>query len=431
MIDRKKIIKYTLMGCIGLFTLLASSNVGRASAITDSGNGIINSEAGSDIISTPEPSIDESWNSVCFAEQSIVRAIGTECTLTLINVVNDPSTYIQSWSSSNPSIATVDETGKVVAVGEGQAVISTTIQANGLAYMYSCQITVTNPILVQGTYLVTANNKLELKIAGTISECSSVVINDTSIATVDSVSPVIIKGKKEGKVVVTVEVDGRILTCTVQVTNPKINKSLELLVKGKKSQLKVTGHSKLTDVKYSSGNKKIATVSSKGLIKAKNLGSTYIYITVDHATYKCSVSVGTTKTIGVLKRARAALGTPYSQAKRMRKGYYDCSSFVWRCYKPYKIYFGNTKNAPTAAGQAYYLVRKKKVIAYKAVSESKLKPGDVLYISSKKNKRYKNITHTAMYIGNGKIIHSSTGGVAYTSYSRYKSTIVVIARPTK
>ena len=37
----------------------------------------------------------------------------------------------------------------------------------------------------------------------------------------------------------------------------------------------------------------------------------------------------------------------------------------------------------------------------------KLKPGDLIFYSNHTNDRYMDITHVAMYIGEGKIIHAS------------------------
>ncbi len=47
--------------------------------------------------------------------------------------------------------------------------------------------------------------------------------------------------------------------------------------------LKVKKHRVL---KYESSNKKIATVTSKGVIKAKKKGSCYVYVYTQSGTYK-------------------------------------------------------------------------------------------------------------------------------------------------
>lgn len=69
----------------------------------------------------------------------------------------------------------------------------------------------------------------------------------------------------------------------------KISSSSVSMVKGDKKQLKVTGTK--SKVKWTSGNKKIATVSSKGVVTAKKKGQTAIYASVNGKKYSCNVTV--------------------------------------------------------------------------------------------------------------------------------------------
>ena len=102
---------------------------------------------------------------------------------------------------------------------------------------------------------------------------------------------------------------------------------------------------------------------------------------------------------------------------------------------PTGITFGYSKyasNAPTAAGEAYYLVTHNKEVASTYVDEKKLKPGALIFMSTGYNGRYKNISHVAIYIGNDIIIHATprnTNDVQYGTYSYYKNMIVSIGRP--
>lgn len=75
----------------------------------------------------------------------------------------------------------------------------------------------------------------------------------------------------------------------VQAATIKLNKKSVTLTKGKTTTLKVTGTKK--KVKWSSSNKKIATVSSKGKVTAKKAGTTYIKAKVNGKTLKCKVVV--------------------------------------------------------------------------------------------------------------------------------------------
>ena len=70
----------------------------------------------------------------------------------------------------------------------------------------------------------------------------------------------------------------------------KLNKTKVTLTNGTTCQLKVKGTSK--KVKWSSSNKSVASVSSKGLVKAKKAGTTKIKAAVKGGkTYTCKVTV--------------------------------------------------------------------------------------------------------------------------------------------
>ncbi len=68
-----------------------------------------------------------------------------------------------------------------------------------------------------------------------------------------------------------------------------LNKSSIILTKGYQTTLKVSGTS--STVKWSTGDKSVATVSSKGKVVGKGPGTTYIYAKVSNTTLKCKVKV--------------------------------------------------------------------------------------------------------------------------------------------
>lgn len=113
----------------------------------------------------------------------------------------------------------------------------------------------------------------------------------------------------------------------------------------------------------------------------------------------------------LLEFAFSKLGTKYSQEKRNQEGYYDCSSFIAACFRAIGIQFGSY--SPTAAEICRYCEN----AGYKVADgyTSDLRPGDVIFYSSGYNGRYKNVTHVALYVGNGMIIDASfsKGQVVY------------------
>lgn len=126
-----------------------------------------------------------------------------------------------------------------------------------------------------------------------------------------------------------------------------------------------------------------------------------------------------------VKNALARLGKPYSQAKRDSGDYYDCSSLTYYSYKEVGInlsYHGSN----TAASQGKLLSDRGCEVDYEDIQ-----PGDLIFYSFTRNGRYQNISHVAVYAGNGYLVDasSSKGCVVFRPvYSVGK--IVMCGRPS-
>lgn len=126
-----------------------------------------------------------------------------------------------------------------------------------------------------------------------------------------------------------------------------------------------------------------------------------------------------------VKNALARLGKPYSQAKRDSGDYYDCSSLTYYSYKEAGInlsYHGSN----TAASQGKLLSDRGCEVDYEDIQ-----PGDLIFYSFTRNGRYQNISHVAVYAGNGYLVDasSSKGCVVFRPvYSVGK--IVLCGRPS-
>ena len=105
--------------------------------------------------------------------------------------------------------------------------------------------------------------------------------------------------------------------------------------------------------------------------------------------------------------AFSKVGYPYSQTYRMTGNYYDCSSLVWYAWNFAGINL-TSDWVGTAAAEA-------EALKYKTINQSQLTPGALIYFSSGTNGRYKNITHVAMYVGDGMIVEAANSrvGVVY------------------
>lgn len=230
-------------------------------------------------------------------------------------------------------------------------------------------------------------------------------------------------------------VDGVILKATVKCTDPEIVREIAVLKKGQKASFALKGTSGYTPVTYSVKNKKYATVSKTGKVKAKKYGKTKFIVKADNHVWELHIYIVKNNIYKTISKAYAyeKAKTKYSQHKRMKKGYADCSSYVWKSYKTVGVYFGDKGYAPTAANIAKWCSKNKKSLnlsSYNGRSD-KLKPGDLIFYKKRKGKngRYKNIEHVSMYIGNDTILHASGKMVSFGKPWYRK--VVAIGRPIK
>lgn len=245
---------------------------------------------------------------------------------------------------------------------------------------------------------------------------------------------------------VTLSVNGLRLTIKVQVVQLSLNKTSVVLCKGKTATLKVKNAQKVT---FKSGNTLVAKVKKSGKtakVTPRQLGNATITATADGLTFICAVAVTSKKAYKAVQNAKTDLKRKYvySQPKRMKAGYRDCSSFVSRCYwdaslkrKIFAIGGASGKTwAFPAAEQAQWLNKKGKRVAYKAVSPDTVLPGDTLYFETDyagKNSSYRHIDHAAIYLGGGLYLHTGgyggKGTVGYGNYYAIDSSVKFIGRP--
>lgn len=258
-----------------------------------------------------------------------------------------------------------------------------------------------------------------------------------------------IKGISKGITNVKISVYGISLSIRVQVHHYTLNKYVINTYKGsaaKSLKLKGTQGHKVTWV---SGNKNVASVSRTGIVTINGIGTTKITAKVNRRKVICIVSVSSKTAYRVIKDARAITekkNIQYSQTLRMSPNYYDCSSLIYRCYRPYGIRFGYTHPtwAPTAADEGRWCKNSGHVTAEGAVEilNCKLVPGDTIYYSfNGDNGRYMNIDHTAFFSGYaydpsigyyGTVIEASSSSNTVTERMYYASdSIQLIGRPSK
>ncbi|MFC3749821.1 C40 family peptidase [Paenibacillus sp. GCM10012306] len=133
--------------------------------------------------------------------------------------------------------------------------------------------------------------------------------------------------------------------------------------------------------------------------------------------FKKSIVIGMCTTIGLSTLAATEIGTPRAAAATASKGQsiinlgkkymgvryefgastsstrtFDCSSFTKYIFGKYGVDLPRTSQAQSKVG--------------KSVSKANLRVGDLIFFSSGGRATGKNVTHVAVYAGNGKILHT-------------------------
>jgi len=345
-----------------------------------------------------------------------------------------------TYRSANEAIAKVDNSGKVTPIAAGAVNIYVAVtDYYGGTYQFTIPIRILRP-----HFQVTSMN-LAKGCSATLQlmDCGSLqpIFTTSDVATVTA-SPisqsVTIKAFKTGKAIVTANISGVTVSCTITITDPKLKVKYGFYERKKGVTLQVTGLNSASKKQWSSVNASIATVSDKGRVTTKKMGSTVIQCKVDGKTLKYYLAVSSKTAVKAMRYGYKQVGKKkYSQVYRMSKNYFDCSSFVYRCYRSAGKYLvAKSSWAPVAADIARYYVQKGKRINTKKVYDyNKLRPGDLVCFGGKKakrNGRYQRIYHIAMYIGNGKTMESSStynNVVIKDRKPLKKSDVPVIVRP--
>ncbi|MCQ2496485.1 MAG: Ig-like domain-containing protein [Lachnospiraceae bacterium] len=136
---------------------------------------------------------------------------------------------------------------------------------------------------------IVEGNTLKLSVTGTKSKVTWST-GSSKIAKVSSSG--VVTAVKAGSTTVTAKVDGSKYTCKVKVTKAKLNESKLTMKVNDKETLKFTNSK--GSVSWSSSNKKVAEVSKKGVVTAKDAGTAVITAKIGGSSYKCKVQVSHT-----------------------------------------------------------------------------------------------------------------------------------------
>ena len=336
--------------------------------------------------------------------------------------------YKITYKSVNTNIATVDVNGKVTPGKQsGDVAITATVEyPNQEPVTFTGVLDVTNPS-IDSTVVVARKETLTIPIIGSSEYSTYYFGNDPNkkeysnkkcsaylYGSEDEQSLMLCicaKNKKNSQKI-TLTVDGKKLTFKVVFSNPTLKQNVQVVKRGKTLTVPVKGLKSGSTVQYQIADENIAYINEAGKVKGKKLGTTWLSINADGKIINVLVVVQKGKMYKVVKYAANQIGVAkYSQEKRMSKGYYDCSSLVWRSYKAAGLNIGNTTWALNSDGFAnHYYKKGKHYIGKKLKTNKKLKCGDII-IRGKYKKGKAQTYHAELYIGDGYVIEAGDYGV--------------------
>ena len=227
--------------------------------------------------------VDEALEHLKAAEAALVKV-----TVTLKAASNDTAKTV-TYTTSNKAVATVSSTGVVKGVKAGTAVIT----ANCGNATATCKVTVKAPSVKFAKKSAVVYKGKTATVKATLAGVSSVTYksSNTKIATVNSKTGTV-KGIKAGTVTITATSGKLKATYKLTVKNPTftLTKSSATIAKGKTTTIKSKA-APASKVTYISSNKKVATVTSKGVVKGIRKGKATITVKCNGITKKFVVTV--------------------------------------------------------------------------------------------------------------------------------------------
>lgn len=128
----------------------------------------------------------------------------------------------------------------------------------------------------------------------------------------------------------------------------------------------------------------------------------------------------------IVADALTRVGASYDQGNRWGENTYDCSSFVYRVLQSIDSSLVRMFTDTTAAGECKAMVE-----AGMTIDPADIQQGDIIFYANGSGTRYRGVTHTAIYAGDGKIVHArgKAYGVCVSNY--YTRGLVCVCRPYK
>ncbi len=242
---------------------------------------------------------------ITMSQNKMTVAKGSNSQLTVSFV---PSNATQDrtiiWSTTENTVATVSQDGRVYGIGTGVVIIKATSTSG---YEAACTVTVVDSsysiAITQSNLMINEGSSGTLSVRFTPDEFGdeSLVQWYSSNNDVATVSGGVVTAVGAGDAIITAEYSGYSDTCTVQVLAPlssiSLNKSSATINEDGGVQLlvyyKPTNTTDSKSVSWSSSNNNVATVSSSGYVSAVSSGNAIITANCNGKITTCNITVNT------------------------------------------------------------------------------------------------------------------------------------------
>lgn len=266
------------------------------------GNAVITATAadGSGVVATCIVHVTESINGLRVEPDTVRIAIGGSYIVSAItdegNVTNDVV-----WTSSNESIATVDEMGEIFGLSTGKCKVTATAKTDSMVSA-SCWVYVTPVVNISSLkinsseiYMLTGKQRqLAVRVRPAVNTDSyDWYSTDTGIVTVNGSGLITTVGPGVADVVVESTNNGVSSTCTVH--SLAISRSNMRLEQYDSNDLDIIGTESGDKIIWRSSNPRIATVDSSGHVVGRMRGTCNITAVTHDKTLYCTVTVFTAK----------------------------------------------------------------------------------------------------------------------------------------
>ena len=231
-------------------------------------------------------------------EPSTVRLLVGESAIVHANIYpEDASVKDVDWTSSDETIATVDEAGEIFALSTGKCKVTATSkdgnEVKGVCWVYVTPVVNISSIKINSSeiYMLTGKSRqLSVRVMpASNTDSYSWYSTDTGIVTVNNDGVITTVGPGTAEVVCESTANGVSSSCTVHALG--ISQTYITLEQYDSFWLDVLGIESGDTVVWRSSNPRVCTVSSTGQVIARKAGTTTVTAVTHNKTLYCTVKV--------------------------------------------------------------------------------------------------------------------------------------------